>query len=177
MNQSKVEVVQNNASSAKLVVDYAKSCWDDELKRFYSIDDKLAKLLRFITGILVIFSTFLTWLYVNFHDFKGFFSYLIIGASFISLVSLISALFQAYRGTQLMSFSRPPMNNKVIALLDKDHDESAKSLVEMYLNVITLHRDEMKAKEKCFDISFRDVILALFMFVSCLFLLVIIKGA
>jgi hypothetical protein len=163
-------------SSSKLVVDYAKSCWDDELKRFHSIDDKLSKLLRFITGVIVIFSTFLTWLYVHINDFKGFLSFLIIASSLFSLVSLLSALLQAYKGTQLMSFSRPPMNDAVIKLLDKDNEESAKLLVEMYRNVIISHRAEMMPKEKCFDISYKDVILALFMFASSLFLLVIIKG-
>ena len=73
MNETKKEALLKKESSAKLVVDYAKSGWDDELKRFYSIDDKLSKLLRFITGVLVIFSTFLTWLYVHINEFNGLF--------------------------------------------------------------------------------------------------------
>jgi len=176
MNETKKEALLKKESSAKLVVDYAKSGWDDELKRFYSIDDKLSKLLRFITGVLVIFSTFLTWLYVHINEFNGLFHYLVLGSSFVSLVSLLSAMLQAYNGTQLMVFVRPRMSSAVIGLLDLGQEESAKLIAETYLEAISKHREQMKAKEKCFDISYKDVILALSMFVTSLFLLIIIKG-
>jgi hypothetical protein len=162
-------------SSAKLVVDYAKSCWDDELKRFHSIDDKLAKLLRFITGVLVLFSSFLTWLFVNVDKLHGCYLLMISIVSLISLIGFLSALSQAYRGTQLMTFPRPPMNKGVLGLLNEEHDHSAKLIAETYHNVVLKHRELMIPKEKHFEKSYEEVIFSLSFFSITLVLMVLSK--
>lgn len=176
MKECNKEVVLEKASSAKLVVDYAKSGWDDELKRFYSIDDKLSKLLRYILSVLVLLTSFLAWLYVHISEFSYISAIVIIVTSVVSLLALLSAMYQSHKGIQLMELPRPAMNKALLELLAKDNEESAKLIAETYLATIAKHRDMMKVKEDCFDLSSNEVIFSLCAIAITMFLLILLRG-
>ncbi|MDL3984602.1 hypothetical protein [Shewanella xiamenensis] len=171
-NEGNVEEV----TSLNQLIDYAKSGWDDELKRFYSIDDKLWKLLQFVVTILVAFLSFLAWFYVHITEFKWPLAYLILATSVLSLLALISALLQSHKGMQLMDLPRPNMSESVLTLLDKNNEESASIIVKTYLGAIKLHREKLKDKEKCFELSSNDLIFSICGITTTLILLVILRG-
>ncbi len=176
MSEANIEVLSQKESSAKLVVDYAKSGWDDELKRFYSIDDKLSKLLRYILSILVLFTSFLAWLYVHINEFSYISAILIILTSAFSLLALLSAMYQSHKGIQLMDFPRPAMNKALLGLLDKGNEESARLIAETYLAAIAEHRNIMKVKEDCFDLSSNEVIFSLCSTAITFFLFILLRA-
>ncbi|RBP80960.1 hypothetical protein DET47_104255 [Shewanella putrefaciens] len=175
MSEAKIEALPKKESSAKLVVDYAKSGWDDELKRFYSIDDKLSKLLRYILSVLVLLTSFLAWLYVHISEFSYISAIFIIVTSVVSLLALLSAMYQSHKGIQLMDLPRPAMNKALLELLDKENEESAKLIAETYLAAIAMHKDMMKVKEDCFDLSSNEVIFSLCATAITVFLLIILR--
>lgn len=127
----------------KFLYEHSKSGFEDELQRFRNMEDKVAKLLSFLS-ISVVSYTLMIRLYSDLiYPFDSFFKWIVvfsIGVTYLGLVSSWSFLF---RSLAFQRMPRPPVNDSTTKLVEEQN------LVTVYYQLSETYKSALNIARSC----------------------------
>lgn len=166
----------DESPSSEIIYLHVKSCYEEEVTRFQVLDEKLNKLLNFISALVLLYSSLVVWLYTT-KDLPqvGQALSLLYVFCFFTGVSLISALSLSLRGARPMVVLKAPAGEAAWKLRVLQTSQAYDELYKTYNTCLNSYRDAMETKTKCINLIYDELATAFVCFCVTLFFFIVIK--
>ncbi|HDM8132073.1 hypothetical protein [Vibrio harveyi] len=155
--------------------EYAKFSLTYEFKRFESLDSKATKFLSFVSIMFGLLITVVSSFFKDFFPPESPMQCVIVFMLFLLSACLVSSWFYLVRAIKVTDVPALRLTKEATLFLTRSDEGLDSDIIEIYAEIIELHRIAMRKKEKLIEAAYRYIYRAGVTFLPTLFLILITK--